>query len=89
MLHVKTIIKIFQILGVLGGLDESYSTFDTESSSSSSSSSSDESIRKEHVKVTNFVNTIDQFDNDFKAHMRLTRDTVNYLISKLSVLREM
>jgi len=38
---------------------------------------------EEHVTVEKFVDTIDAYgDKDFKTHMRLRRDTVDFLICK-------
>ncbi|XP_036329491.1 putative nuclease HARBI1 [Rhagoletis pomonella] len=53
------------------------------SSSSESSSSSDESEREEWSKCENFCEVIEGYnESEFKAHMRLRRSTVEFLIEK-------
>ncbi|XP_017468759.1 PREDICTED: uncharacterized protein LOC108360829 [Rhagoletis zephyria] len=53
------------------------------SSSSESSSSSDESEREERSKCGNFCEVIEGYnESEFKAHMRLRRSTVEFLIEK-------
>ncbi|XP_017476694.1 PREDICTED: uncharacterized protein LOC108366746 [Rhagoletis zephyria] len=53
------------------------------SSSSESSSSSDESEREERSKCENFCEVIEGYnENEFEAHMRLRRSTVEFLIEK-------
>lgn len=51
--------------------------------SSSSSSTDTESECEEHPKCSNFEATLDSMSEmDFKLHMRLKRETVDYLICK-------
>lgn len=66
-------------LGVLAMLNSMPS-----SSSSESSSSSDDSEREERSKCENFCEVIEGYsESEFKAHMRLRRSTVEFLIGTL------
>lgn len=50
-------------------------------STSSSSSSSSEGLPEVHVKINDFMLTIDEYsDNDFRIHFRLNRSTVKFLV---------
>lgn len=56
---------------------------------SSSSSEESESENEDHPKCNNFEATLDAMGgSDFKMHMRLKRETVEYLISNIQKLIE-
>lgn len=78
--------EIHDLINTYGSDDDEMELLFSSSSSSSESESLSESEDEEHVKVSNFIETIEAYSEaDFKRHFRVNRATTLQLIGKNNI----